>query len=151
MPQAAPRVKSGAAPRAVIFEMASRMHHARRLGQHQAPHPSWRPEWPPGSVILGRTSTGKYIWLPPQLRKLGLQIVGLPNQGKSKLMESMARLDILALCGTRRSVIFIDPHGTSYTALLNWLVTHGIDQLVPIRLLDLSDPNYIFHLNPLKR
>jgi|GEM_PF-5256726 len=123
----------------------------RRIGEHHAPHPSWRPEWPPGSVIIGRADDGKFVVLPPEMRKLGLQIVGLPNQGKSKLMESMARQDILALCGTRRSVIFIDPHGTSYVALLNWLVTHGIDRLVPIHLLDLSDPNYVFHLNPLKR
>jgi hypothetical protein len=123
----------------------------RRPGEHHAPHPNWPANIPAGSVILGRTKRGKNIVLPPEMRKLGLQIVGLPNQGKSKLIEGMARQDILALCGTRRSVIFIDPHGTSYIALLNWIVTHGIDRFVPIHLLDLSDPHYTFHLNPLKR
>ena len=115
-----------------------------RIGEHHAPHPSWRPEWPAGSVILGQTRTGKYIWLPPEMRKLGLQIVGLPNQGKSKTMEGMARQDILGLCGTKRTVIFIDPHGVSHAALLNWYVTHGLDRLKPIHILDPSDPAYIF-------
>src|SRR5579863_4310733 len=71
-------------------------------------HPNWRPEWPQGSVIVGQTATGRHVILPPEMRKLGLHVLGLPNQGKSKLLEGMARQDILALCGARRCVIFVD-------------------------------------------
>jgi len=121
------------------------------VGRDRAPHPSWPAHIPPGSVILGTTSTGKYIWLPPELRKLGAEIVGLPNQGKSKLMEGMAWQDIVALCGTDRSVIFGDPHKRSAEAIYNKCVTYGIDRLKPIKYLDISDPDFIFKLNPTKR
>ena len=122
-----------------------------RAGEHHAPHPSWQPEWPPGSVIIGRTSEGRYIWLPPDMRKLGLHIVGLPNQGKSKVMEGMWRQDVLALCGTNRSAIFVCPHGSSHNANLNWVVSHGIDRIRTVRILDISDPDFIFYMNPAKR
>src|SRR5258708_557548 len=115
------------------------------------PHPSWPAHIPPGSVVLGITSRGKYIWLPPELRKLGLHIIGLPNQGKSKLMEGMAWQDILALCGAPRGLIFGDPHGTSAEAIYNKAVTFGIDRIRRVRYLNLSDPDYIFRLNPTKR
>jgi hypothetical protein len=121
------------------------------VGWHRAPHPSWPAHIPPGSVILGTTSTGKYIWLPPELRKLGLEIVGLPNQGKSKLMEAMAWQDVIALCGTDRSVIFADPHKGSAAALFNKAVTYGIDRIKPVKYLDISDPDFIFKLGLRRR
>lgn len=123
----------------------------RRVGQHLAPHPSWPADVPPGSVILGTTPKGKKIWLPPEMRKLGLHVVGLPNQGKSKLLECTAWQDTLALCGTLCSVIFGDPHGTTADALYNKSVTFGIDRLRTIRYLNISDPDYVFKLNPTKR
>ena len=121
------------------------------VGRDCAPHPSWPANVHPGSVILGTTSRGKYIWIPPDLRKLGVQVVGLPNQGKSKLMEGMWRQDVLALCGTLRSAIFVCPHGTSYRANLDWIVGNGIDQIRTIRLLDITDPDFIFYMNPATR
>lgn len=120
-------------------------------GRDCAPHPSWPARVPPGSVILGTTSTGKYIWIPPDLRKLGVQVVGLPNQGKSKLMEGMWRQDVLALCGTLRSAIFVCPHGTSYRSNLDWVVGHGIDQIRTVRFLDITDPDFLFYMNPAAR
>jgi hypothetical protein len=123
----------------------------RKVGHHGAPHPSWPEYVPPGSVILGTTSRNKYIWIPPDLRKLGLQVVGLPNQGKSKLMEGMWRQDVLALCGMLRGAIFVCPHGSSHNANLNWTVTHGIDRMRTIRVLDISDPDFIFYMNPAKQ
>src|SRR5438552_18175626 len=113
-----------------------------KIGQHFAPHPSWPSYVPAGSVILGTTGRGKYFWLPPEMRKLGLQIVGLPNQGKSKLMESMISQDILALHGTCAAVVHGDPHGTSAKPLYNKMVTYGIDKIRPIRNLEISDPDF---------
>jgi hypothetical protein len=122
-----------------------------KMGRDCAPHPSWPAHVPPGSVILGTTSRGKYIWIPPDLRKLGVHVVGLPNQGKSKLMEGMWRQDVLALHGTLCSSIFVCPHGTSYRPNLEWDVAHGIDQIRTIRLLDITDPDFIFYMNPAAR
>jgi hypothetical protein len=80
-----------------------------------------------------------------------MQIVGLPDHGKSKTIENMIRQDVLGLCGVLRSVIFIDPHGTSYKALVDWCVTHRVDRFRSIRLLDSTSLSSTFHLNPLKR
>ncbi len=121
--------------------------HQRR---HRARHPSWRRELTPGSVIIGQTATGEYIHISPESRRQGMQIVGLPDHGKSKAIENMIRQDILGLCGVPRSVIFIDPHGTSYNALLDWCVTHRVDRLRSIRLLDATSSDFVFFLNPLK-
>ena len=51
----------------------------------RAPHPSWRPEFPPGCVIVGYTRTGKPIYIPPDMRTLGVHVSGLPGQGKAAL------------------------------------------------------------------
>jgi hypothetical protein len=123
----------------------------RRVGKHRAPHPNWRPEWPPGSVVLGRTARGKFIWIGPDQRKLGMLLLGIPNQGKSKLMEGMWRQDALSLSGITCSSVFACPHGTSYNANLDWAVTYGLDRRLPLRLLDLSDPDFIFKINPARR
>ena len=124
---------------------------APQVGKHHAPHPLWRPEWPPGSVVIGQSAEGKHILLPHEMRKLGLHVVGLPNQGKSKVMEGMWRQDVLALCGTNRASIFVCPHGPSHDANLNWLISSGIDRFRTVRILDLSDPEFLFRINPAKR
>jgi heme-degrading monooxygenase HmoA len=65
-------------------------------------------------------------------------------------MEGMWRQDVLALCGLLRFAAFVCPHGPSDTSNLNWIVTHGIDRIRTVRVLDISDPDFIFYINPAK-
>src|SRR5947209_2345727 len=89
----------------------------------QAPHPSWRQEWPPGSVVLGYTARGKPVYLPADMRALGTHVIGLPGQGKSRIAEAMLRADFLELDGFPRGAVLLDPHGTLYANFLRWYVT----------------------------
>jgi hypothetical protein len=116
-------------------------------GQPRCPDPLWRP--PPGSVALGFTATGEPIFIPKDVRRLGVEIVGLPGQGKSRLGEGMLRQDYLSTVSI--GALLIDPHGPFSASFLNWITTHGLTGLRPIRVLNASDPRRVFHLNPLRR
>jgi hypothetical protein len=117
----------------------------------RAPHPSWRPEWGFGSVVVGYTHKRKPLFIPADMRALGCHIIGLPGQGKSRAAEAMLRQDILELDGMPRGGLLIDPHGTLYGNLLRWYTVHALHRVRKIRVLDPSDPRFIFHLNPLRR
>jgi hypothetical protein len=116
-------------------------------GRRRLPDPLWRP--PPGSVILGFTSTDEPIYITEDVRRLGAEIIGLPGQGKSRLGEGMLRQDYLSRVSV--GALLIDPHGPFSASFLNWTTTHGLTGLRPIRVLNASDPRRVFHLNPLRR
>lgn len=116
-------------------------------GQRRLPDPLWRP--PPGSVALGFTATGERIFITEDVRRLGVEIVGLPGQGKSRLGEGMLRQDYLSTVSV--GALLIDPHGPFSASFLNWITTHALTGLRPIRVLNASDPRRVFHLNPLRR
>src|SRR5947209_2443863 len=120
---------------------------SRATRPRQAPHPSWRPEWPPGSVVIGHTRSGKPIFIPEAMRALGCHIIGLPGQGKSRAAEAMLRQDILELDGVPRGAVLLDPHGTMFANVVRWYVNHGLHRVRRIRVLDPSDPRFVFHLN----
>src|SRR4051795_9678170 len=59
------------------------------------PPASLRRRWRKGDLVLGRTRSGKkFIWTEKG-RKTHGDIIGLPNMGKSSLLESIVRQDIL--------------------------------------------------------
>ena len=122
---------------------------SRQQRRSAARHPFWR--WPPGSVLLGYTPSGKSIFIPAEMRALGCHVIGLPGQGKSRVAEGMLRQDYLQLEGVARGAVLLDPHGTLYGNFLRWYTAHGLHRVRPIRVLDPSDPNHVFHLNPLRR
>ena len=124
---------------------------APRARRPQAPHPSWRPEWPPGCTVLGYTRGGKPIFIPADMRALGVHVIGLPGQGKSRAAEAMLRQDCLELDGIPRGAVLFDPHGTLYASFLRWYVSHGLHRVRPIRVLNPGDSAHVFHLNPLRR
>ena len=117
----------------------------------QAPHPSWRPDWPPGCVVVGHTRTGKRIFIPADMRALGVQILDCPGRGRVVAPRQCCGKICLELDGVPRGAVLIDPHGTLYRNFLRWYVSHGLHRVRPIRVLDPSDPRHVFHLNPLRR
>ncbi len=96
-------------------------------------------------LLLGNTG-GRRIYLPHHHRQYHTHVIGAPGQGKSKFLEHMIRHDILAGHG----LCLIDPHGSLYDDLVDWLAA--------IRLLDspkvlLFEPDetlpHTFGFNPL--
>ncbi|MGH7089531.1 MAG: hypothetical protein ACREFQ_11590 [Stellaceae bacterium] len=53
--------------------------------------------------------------------------------------------------GVPRGAVLIDPHGTLFGNVLRWYIGHGLNRVRHIRVLDPSDPNRVFHLDPLRR
>jgi hypothetical protein len=102
-------------------------------------------------VVLGFTSTGKPIYQPSEMRRLGTHVIGAPGGGKSRLAENILRQDFLEMDGVRRGVICLDPHGTLASHFMNWYVSHGLHGLRPVRLLRAGDDKRVFHLNPLRK
>jgi len=117
--------------------------------RRRAPHPKW--QWPIGSVVLGSDKRGNKIWISREARSVHCFTCGQSGQGKSKLLEGMIRQDILELDGQPRSVIVLDPHGTLIGNTMRWIATHRLHQLRPIRVLDPSDPDHVFGVNPVRQ
>jgi hypothetical protein len=113
-----------------------------------APHPKWK--WPTGSVVLGDTKAGSKVWISREARTVHCFTCGQSGQGKSMLLAGLIRQDVLCLDGEARSVIVFDPHGTLIANTLRWVATHRLHELRTIRVLDPSDPEHIFGLNPVR-
>jgi hypothetical protein len=119
------------------------------LRPYRAPDPRWR--WPPGAVVLGSAEANQQVWIPHEMRSIHMHLVGASGQGKTKVMESLVRQDILELDGVRRGVVVIDPHGTLVADMLSWIATHQLHRQRCIRVLNPSDPDFVFGLNPVRR
>jgi hypothetical protein len=79
-------------------------------------------------------------------RDTHLHIVGGTGKGKSKLIESMVRQDIIE----RRGLCLIDPHGQLYRWLTRWCGEHNLAATRNIVLLDPHMPDRVFGFNPLR-
>jgi type IV secretory system conjugative DNA transfer VirD4/TraG family protein len=88
------------------------------------------------------------------LRKPGrithLHMVGASNRGKSNLVEVVVRQDILQLDGEPRGVTLIDPHGSTYQSLVEWIAANRINKHRTIRLIDPSATDFAFSFNPFR-
>jgi hypothetical protein len=111
--------------------------------------PLWT--WPAGSVVLGRTSRGKDMWVPADMRAMHMLIMGATGAGKSKVLESMLRQDFGCFDGVLRGAIGLDPHGTLIKAFVEWYAAHGLDKFRPIRILRPGDPHFTVGLNPVRK
>jgi hypothetical protein len=93
--------------------------------------------------------TGKEAILSAALREQHLYITGATRSGKSKLLEYLIRQDIAAWhenggCG----MLVIDPHGSLYDALIQWLAWHRPN--MPIVPVDLRTKSSAVSYNPLR-
>src|SRR5574341_922588 len=88
---------------------------------------------------------GTPITLSEEERKRHMHIVGRTGRGKSKLMESMIRQDILK----ERGVLLLDPHGTHedspYQGVLRWMADNRLDR--QLYLIDLNERAWAPGLN----
>ena len=82
--------------------------------------------------------------LPAENRATHMHVIGSSGSGKSRFLEHLIRRDIVA----GRGVCVIDPHGTMYRNLVNWMIGKDI-RVSQLHLLDLNDKENAVGFNPL--
>lgn len=102
----------------------------------------------PGSIKIGRglrlrpgLDAQVDVWMRPEDRLKHLYVIGKTGSGKTNLLKSLVRQDILEGFG----VAVIDPHGD----LVDYAVKQADGRTEDVILLDFSDADYLPALNPL--
>jgi hypothetical protein len=78
-----------------------------------------------------------------------LYICGATGTGKSKFIEHLIRQDIINWRDTKCGMLVLDPHGSLYDSLLNWLAWNKIDR--PIVPIDLRRDDWIVSYNVVRQ
>ena len=74
-----------------------------------------------------------------------MHVIGASGTGKSKFLEHIIRQDIKAGNG----LCLLDPHGTLYDKLVNWLAINDFDDFLTIHLFEPTADGWSFGFNPL--
>jgi hypothetical protein len=105
------------------------------------------------NVYLGTIrGTGRSLALPSDGRSTHLYIAGGSGVGKSKLLEYLLRQDIKAWRDSRYGLLLLDPHGSVYHNVVDWLADGGSAALKrPVVLIDPSRSDQILAYNVLRQ
>lgn len=87
------------------------------------------------------TKTNKPVSISKASKTLGLYILGTTGMGKSSLLEDLIVQDIR----NRIGCMFLDPHQDPINHIIGRLTEEQLERVV---LLDISDPEYAFGINP---
>lgn len=98
-------------------------------------------------TILGEDRT---LTLFPQDRARHTYIVGSTRTGKTKLMEDMARQDLISWPDHQCPMVVIDPHGTLFDGLMGYAAAEGLNEW-PIIPFDLRRNDLVVSYNLLHR
>lgn len=96
--------------------------------------------------IAGR---GASLAFPRDLRDKHLYVCGGTGTGKSKFLEYLIRQDIIAWRHSKCGLLVLDPHGSLYDNLVEWLAWNNIDR--PIIPIDLRRDDWIVSYNLLRQ
>ena len=97
---------------------------------------------------LGTTRKGRTLSLTSEERSCHIHVVGASGTGKSKLLESMIRQDILSPSG--HGLCLIDPHGTLADPIVEWCAALKIGKHRRIHVIDPADGEWSVGFNPLR-
>ena len=97
---------------------------------------------------LGTTRKGRTLGLSSEERSRHVHVVGASGTGKSKLLESMIRQDILSPSG--HGLCLIDPHGTLADSIVEWCAALKIGKYRRIHVIDAKDETWAAGFNPLR-
>ncbi len=96
--------------------------------------------------------TNRKLALPPDGRSTHLYVCGGSGAGKSKLLEYLIRQDIKARPESGCGLLLLDPHGSVYLSVLDWLAANGSASLKrPVVLIDPRQDNRVVAYNVLRR
>jgi hypothetical protein len=104
------------------------------------------------SIPLGRIAgKDKPLYLTSEMRKTHLYVTGATGSGKSKLLEHMIQHDILNWDESKSGLLLIDPHGSLYDGLINWLAWNQHLVKAPIVPIDLRTDDWTIGYNMLRK
>lgn len=108
---------------------------------------------PPGNdldlgILPGRDAR---LILPASARDKHLYCCGATGTGKSKFLESLIRQDIKQWHKSRCGLILLDPHGSLYDGLMEWLAWHRGILNVPVVPIDLRQDEWVVAYNLLRQ
>lgn len=89
--------------------------------------------------------------MTPEQRSTHLYVCGATGTGKSKMLENLVRQDIKNWHRTKCGALIIDPHGSLYDSLINWIAwnaPHFKD--VPIVPIDLRQKDWTIAYNVMR-
>ena len=98
------------------------------------------------SWVLGATRRGSKVGLSSEERSWHIHVLGGSGRGKSSLLESMIRQDILA----GRGLCLIDPHGTLADDVTQWCASRRINDFRKIHVIAAADLDWSASFNPLR-
>jgi hypothetical protein len=98
--------------------------------------------------LAGRNAT---LSLPKTARDKHLYVCGGTGTGKSKFLEHLIRQDIKNWHKSRCGLIVLDPHGSLYDSLIQWLAWNERVLDVPIVPIDLRQDNWVVSYNLLRQ
>jgi hypothetical protein len=98
------------------------------------------------ALSLGDTRRRRQLTLTDEERSRHVHVVGASGTGKSKLLESLIRQDILA----GRGLCVIDPHGTLVDSIVQWCAAVDANKHRRIHVVDLKEETWSAGFNPLE-
>jgi hypothetical protein len=104
----------------------------------------------PGNPLkLGiKNARGAFLTMTPEQRSTHLYICGSTGTGKSKMLESLIRQDIKNWRSSKCGALIIDPHGSLYNGLINWIAWNApYLKDVPIVPIDLRQKDWTIGYN----
>ncbi len=89
--------------------------------------------------------------MTPKQRSTHLYVCGATGTGKSKMLESLVRQDIKNWHRTKCGALIIDPHGSLYDSLVNWIAWNApYLKDVPIVPIDLRQKDWTIAYNVMR-
>lgn len=104
------------------------------------------------SVNLGIIDdTGVPLEMTPEQRATHLYVCGSTGTGKSKMLEHLLRQDIAQWHESKCGLVLLDPHGSLYDSLMNWIAwNEDVLKSVPIVPIDLRQKDWTIAYNILR-
>jgi len=104
------------------------------------------------SVKLGIVGgQGTPLEMTPEQRSTHLYVCGSTGTGKSKMLENLLRQDIAKWHESKCGLLLLDPHGSLYDSLLNWIAWNGdVLKNVPIVPIDLRQKDWTIGYNVIR-
>jgi hypothetical protein len=97
---------------------------------------------------LGKDARGATVTLSRDQRSTHLYVCGSTGTGKSKFLEHLIRQDILNWRQSKSGLLLVDPHGSLYDSLTEWMAFHRLER--PVVPIDLRSDEWIVAYNMLR-
>ena len=89
--------------------------------------------------------------MTPKMRSTHLYVCGSTGTGKSKMLESLIRQDIKQWHKSKCGALIVDPHGSLYNSLINWIAwNEKYLKDVPIVPIDLRQNDWTIGYNVMR-